>query len=157
MEYEGDNIVSGGYCSRLHWTTGIGTNTGNFPVIVFRGQNITDNDQNATFIIEIERMYGFPGLNLSEDFYRWFHIRLEKDGQEILTATNLTLDFNITSDEFNLTFLDVDANEFINSGDVFHFKGNLGSYTLILDYVQEEWEGDEELRILHSQSFSFTI
>jgi hypothetical protein len=155
IEQEDGQVVRGGYCSHLKWTIGIGMDTGNLPVIHFNGQNITD--QNTTFIIEIERMYGVPGLNLSEDFYRWFRIQLEKDDQEILTATNLTADFNVTSDEFNLTFLDINANEFINTGDGFLFEGEPGSYRLILDYVQEEWEGDEEIRILLSQSFSFTI
>jgi hypothetical protein len=111
-------------------------------------------------MIEIERMYGAPGLNLSMErgrYYRNFRVHLEKDGNEVLSSTNLTLDFEVNSDEFDLTFLDTDTNEFINTGDCFLFEGDPGTYSMTLDYVSGDPEVEEGFRNLLSQSFSFTI
>ena len=79
----------------------------------------------------------------------------EKDGQEILTPINLTSNFMEEQGGINITLVDNDNNDFMNSGDYFvcHVDDS-GEYQLILDYVeQDRW--DDEYEVVYSQSVSW--
>ncbi|UCG68172.1 MAG: hypothetical protein JSV09_10135, partial [Thermoplasmata archaeon] len=145
--------------SEIQWLTGIGTFTGNLPIIEYMEPYIIDPPENKTYKIKIERMYGVPGLDLaSEDPLTWFRIKIEKGGQDILYPTNLTLNFQEKVGEINITFVDEDDNGFIDSGDYFTSTGGSpGEFNLTLDFVERDNRYSEGFMVRFSQSVSWTI
>lgn len=143
----------------IHWQTGIGAFTGYFPVIDYGDPILSEHQNNTTCEIRIERMFGIPGVNLT-DIPRtyWIMTRLVKDTQEILSASNLTFDFEMDLSEVNISFYDIDKNNYINSDDSFICQIlETGEYTLILDYVENETDVENGYEIIYSQSVSWTI
>jgi hypothetical protein len=142
-----------------HWQTGIGAFTGNFPVIDFSEPQLVENQDDSTFNIEIDRMYGIPGINLTDmRRSKWPMIILVSYGQELLFCTNLTFDLVMYLNDVRLSFKDTDENAFINSGDSFIFQTNAtGEYILIMDYVEYEPDIEEGYEIIYSQSITWTV
>ena len=150
--------LSGARLCSLRWITGIGMITGVLPLIYFKNPYLMGAPETRTYKIEIERIYGIPGVTLESGIPgSWFVIRAEKNGQEIFPPINLTSDFAEEHGGINITFIDDDNNEFINSGDHFIFHtDDAGEYQLILDYVEHDrW--DDEYEIIYSQSVSWII
>ncbi len=145
--------------SEIHWVAGIGTFTGNLPIIEYMEPYIIDPPENRTYKIEIYRMYGIPGLNLtSENPITWFRIKIGKGGQDFLHPTNLTVNFQENVGEINITFVDEDDNGFINTGDYFTCAGgSSGEFSLTLDYVERDNRYNEGFMVRFSQSVSWAI
>lgn len=139
--------------------TGIGIRTGSLPLVQFGDPSPINSTVTGTFKIEIEKIYGNPGLDLLDEHpHKWFMIRITKDGQEVLTPINLTLGLNLKSTEINISFIDFDENNFINAGDYFICQSDgTGEQQLIFDYVKENYSNEDELDIIFSQSISWTI
>jgi hypothetical protein len=142
----------------LRWITGIGIITGIFPLIYNKDPSLIGAPETRTYKIEIEKMYGIPGVTLKGEIPgNWFVVRAEKDGQEIFHPMNLTSNFAEEHGGINITFIDTDNNDFINSGDHFICHADYaGEYQLVLDYVEQD-RGDDEYEIIYSQSVSWTV
>jgi hypothetical protein len=145
--------------SNIQWLTGIEAFSGDLPIIDFNEPCILGSPENKTYKIEIYRMYGIPGLNLSnENPDNWFRVKIEKDRQEILPPTDLTINFGEIVGEINITFVDADDNEFINTGDYFICTGESpGEFSLTLDYVERYYRYEEGFMVRFSQSVSWAI
>jgi hypothetical protein len=123
------------------------------PYIHFKGPTQIDPPQNNTYTINIENLYHAESVYLGEDEgrFRWYVLRMQRNGEEIIASQNLTSDYNVTLSDFKISFIDNDTNDFVNAGDYFQYQTNTtGEYQLILDYV----EGD---RLLSFQPVSWTI
>ncbi len=142
----------------LEWITGIGPISGNLPIIEYNEPILIEALDNNTYRIEINTIYGIPGLNLvDEEREEWFMIQMGLNGEELFPHSNITLNFTENIGGFNITFVDNDNNNFINSNDYFICQvNNLGEYNLTLDYVtQDRW--DDEYQIIFSRSVSWTV
>ncbi len=156
LVYEGSEVFF--RIADIKWQTGIGAFTGFFPIIDFSEAQVVENQGNSTFKIEVDRMYGIPGINLT-DMQRseWLMMRLIKDGQEMIPRTNLTLDFAMGVADVNLSFNDTDENNYLNSKDHFFCRINeSGEYQLIFDYVELKPNVEERYEVIYSQSISWT-
>jgi hypothetical protein len=123
------------------------------PYIHFKGSTQIDPPENNTYTIKIEKLYHAESVYLGEDegLYRWYVLRVQRDGEQIIAPQNLTSDYNVTLSDFNILFIDNETNDFLNAGDYFQYQTNkTGEYELIMDYVQGDW-------VLSFQIVSWTI
>jgi hypothetical protein len=100
------------------WTTGIGNRAGDLPIIDWAPPLAIGDPFYRAFELRIERMYGVHGVKFG-DPDEFFLVDIRLNGAIVLSSHNLTLDFNYTSAELDLHFVDTDRNGFINSGDSF--------------------------------------
>jgi hypothetical protein len=139
-EYTLGVIIYNGTQIGFKWTTGIGAHIASMPVIEWKSPAPLDQPTNRLFKIQIDRMYGIPGLAF-DDPDRLMVVDLHMDGIPAFSARNLTEDFNNSSSGFNLTFIDADENGFINSGDYFICNSTVAAdFEIVLGYVHRGWE-----------------
>lgn len=134
-----DNRLSG-----ISWQAGLGATTANVPIIEWFESEILDFPVNRKYKLQIDRMYGMPGVFLGGDYQRMV-VDIKKDGLSVLSFENLTVDFNQSVDGLNVTFEDADDNGYLNSGDYFiAVSTSSAGFELILGYVNTSKYRDHE-------------
>jgi hypothetical protein len=128
-------LINPGEFFVISWTTGIGRETGNLPVIEWEQPLALDPPINRDYRLQIGRMYGVYGVKFGEP-YEFFEVDVRLNGSLVFFSDNLTQDFNYTSAELNLTFEDADGNGFLNAGDFFICRSSgPGEVEIVLGYV----------------------
>jgi hypothetical protein len=120
----------------IEWRTGMGAYTGEAPVIEWRSPEPLDAPVNSIHKLQIERMYGIPGVPFEYLPYAE-HLRIEiyVDGAQLIPLTFLEANFSLESFPLNITFYDADNNSYVNAGDYFIVKAsNPVEVDLILHY-----------------------
>jgi hypothetical protein len=121
----------------IEWIAGMGPRTQYVPIIEWRQPVALDPPTNLDYKIQIDRMYGVPGVPLNDSKEKMV-VGLTMNGNEIFSDENLTHNFSHGSTGLNITFSDADGNGVLNTGDFFICTSNSqAEFKLSLSYVNE--------------------